>query len=417
MSPVEAPPTRSVTLVLVTPHGQVLGRLPPFDAATPWWQDVEPVVLGARLAFGLDVTVLRLLETAQPFAHGGAVTYLAEVDPTRLDGRLPGLPLQLWAGELPSHPLRPGYARPGGPSADLAWADGMLAERGLTRTGPAEQVRTWNLSSLWRLPTSAGRTWLKVVPFFFAHEGDVLERLAGEHVPVLLGHDGPRILLAETPGEDRYGAPLPELLAMIDLLVDLQRRWLGRADALLAMGLPDWRGPALTASIAGLVEQAGHTVDVGERAVLDRFVRGLPARVAAIDACGIGDGLVHGDFHPGNVRGDANGLVILDWGDAGVGHPLLDQPQFVANAGTADPATLRQHWHSAWRRAIPGCDPDRATALLAPIAAARLALVYQRFLDGIEPSEHPYHRADVPRWLRRTVELAREPDTRERARG
>jgi Ser/Thr protein kinase RdoA (MazF antagonist) len=186
---------------------------------------------------------------------------------------------------------------------------------------------------------------------------------------------------------------------------------------LLSIGLPDWRGPALTDSLARLVERAGRTAERRDRAVLNRFVDGLPARIAAIEACGIGDGLVHGDFHPGNIRGDANGLVILDWGDAGVGHPLLDLPQFVANAGTADPAILKQHWHGAWRRAIPGSDPDRATDLLAPIAAARLALVYQRFLDGIEPSEHPYHRADVPRWLRRTVELLGAADTRERARG
>ncbi|MGZ8437557.1 MAG: aminoglycoside phosphotransferase family protein [Candidatus Limnocylindrales bacterium] len=404
-----APQTRSVTLVLATPDGDVLGRLPPFDAATPWWQDAQPVVRGARETFGLDVTVLRLLEADLPSAHGGAVTYLAEVDSTRLGGRYPGVPLQPWTGDLPDHPMRPGYARPGGPTADLAWADGALAERGLARTGPAEQIRTWNLSSLWRLPTTAGRAWLKVVPFFFAHEGDVLARLAGEHVPALLGHDGARILLAEIPGEDRYGAPLPELLAMIDLLVDLQRRWLGRADELLSVGLPDWRGPALTASIAHLVERAGRTVQVRDRAALDRFVRDLPARMAAIDACGIGDGLVHGDFHPGNVRGDADALVILDWGDAGVGHPLLDQPRFLSDAGTADPAILRERWHSAWRRAIPGSDPDRATALLAPVAAARLALIYQRFLDGIEPSEHRYHQADVAHWLRRTAQLLPEP--------
>ena len=409
MSRVEPSSTRSVTLVLTTPTGTVLGVLPPFEVSTPWWQDAGPVVLGARRVFGLDVTVLRLLETDLPSAPGGAVTYLAEVDPEPIRGLNPAIPIHAWQGQLRSHPLRPGYARPGGPATDLAWADAVLAGRGLARTGPAEQIRTWNLSSLWRLPTASGYAWLKVVPSFFEHEGDMLARLAGEHVPAMLGHEGPRILLAEIPGEDRYGAPLHELLLMIDLLVDLQLHWLGRVDELLALGLPDWRPAALAVAIAGLTERAGSTVGDGERAVLDGFAGDLPARFAAIDGCGIGDGLVHGDFHPGNVRGDANGLVILDWGDAGVGHPLLDQPQFLANAGTADPADLRQHWHSAWRRAVPGSDPDRATALLAPIAAARQALIYQRFLDGIEPAEHPYHRADVPRWLRRTVELLREP--------
>lgn len=407
MSPVEPPPTRSVTLVLVSRDGNLVGSLPAFDAATPWWQDAEPVVRGAREAFGLDVTVLRLLGTARRSAHGGAVTYLAEVDLDRLDGRRFDLPIESWIDAIRDHPLRPGYARPGGPAADLAWADEILAGRGLERAGPAEQIRTWNLSSLWRLPTTGGSAWLKVVPSFFDHEGAVLARLAGERVPVLLGRDGPRILLAEIPGEDRYGAPFGELITMIDLLVDLQARWLGRTDELLALGLPDWRGPDLTTSIAGLVERTGPTVDARDRVVLDRFVRGLPDRFTTLGTCGIDDGLVHGDFHPGNVRGDADRLVILDWGDTGVGHPLLDQPQFLANAGTADLEALQRHWHAAWRRAVPGSEPERATALLAPIAAARLALVYQRFLDAIEPSEHPYHEADVPRWLHRTAEILR----------
>jgi hypothetical protein len=36
---------------------------------------------------------------------------------------------------------------------------------------------------------------------------------------------------------------------------------------------------------------------------------------------------------------------------------------------------------------------------LRPIAALRNAAVYAHFLDNIEPSEHPYHAADVPFWL------------------
>ncbi len=405
MSLVE-PPARIVTLVLVTAGGEVLGRLPPFEAATPWWQDAEAVVHGARNRFGLEVTVIRLLETERPSAHGGAVTYLAEIDRAAVDGRV--LPLEPWNGLLTDHPLRLGYARPGGPSADLAWADGALSARGLTRIAPATQVRTWNLSSLWRLPIPDGTAWLKVVPPFFAHEGDMLAKLAGERVPVLLGHDGARILLAEIPGEDCYDAPLPELLAMIEILVDLQARWLGRFDELLAAGLPDWRGLALQAAIANLVERAGGALHVDDRVELDRFVSGLAPRFASIDECGLGDGLVHGDFHPGNVRGDAAGLVILDWGDTGVGHPLLDQPAFVTRIGAEEVPMVRVHWHAAWRRTIPGCDPDRAATLLAPVAAARQAVIYQHFLDGIEPSERAYHLGDVPDWLRRTAEILRE---------
>ena len=61
-----------------------------------------------------------------------------------------------------------------------------MAASGIAAAGRPEQIRTWNLSSLWRLPSSAGTLWLKVVPPFFAHEGRLLETLAGHPTPRVL---------------------------------------------------------------------------------------------------------------------------------------------------------------------------------------------------------------------------------------
>lgn len=408
------PPPRVVTLVLVRPDGTILGRLPAFVADTPWWMDIGPVVQGARERFGLSVTVLRLLDAERPAAHGGAVTYLAEIDgdATSLTS---GESLQPWSGVLADDPLRMPWARPGGPDADLAWATSALADRGMPVAGAPEQIRTWNLSSLWRLPTDTGDAWLKVVPPFFAHEGAILERLAGAPVPRLLAHDGPRVLLGGIPGEDQYDAERPALLTMIDILVGIQGAWLGRADDLLEMGLPDWRAPALGDAIASLVARAGGQVPAEDRATLAGFVDGLPARFEGVAACGLDSGIVHGDCHPGNVRGIGADLVLLDWGDCGVGHPLLDIPGFLDRIRETDRAAVRHHWLSRWRATVPGSDPERAAALLAPVAAARMAVTYQRFLDGIEPSERPYHRADVPDWLGRTAAIVRSEIAAERA--
>ncbi len=54
---------------------------------------------------------------------------------------------------------------------------------------------------------------------------------------------------------------------------------------------------------------------------------------------------------------------------------------------------------------VPGSDPDRASRLLAPVAAAGHAVIYQRFLESIEPSERRYHQADPIDWLQRTAAL------------
>jgi hypothetical protein len=400
------PGPRHVRLVLVRDDERApLGALPAFEVAVPWWQEAAPVVDGALGRFGVAVTILRLLEASPTTTHGGAVTYLAEIGP---GVEVTTLPLEPWHSPLADDPRRLPWARPGGPAADLAWAEGVLAARGLARLGPPRQMRTWNLSSLWTMPLADGSAaWLKVVPPFFAHEGDALERLAGGPVPALLGHHGPRVLMPELRGEDQYDAGRPVLDRMIEVLVDLQHREAPNVDALLAIGLPDWRGPALTDALRALVGRHGPTLEAPDRDALVAFVGGLPERFAAIAACGLPDTLVHGDFHPGNVRADGERLTLLDWGDCGVGQPLLDEPAFL-QVRPAIEEELRAIWHDRWRARVPGSDPARASRLLGPVGAARQALIYETFLDGIEASEQPYHQLDLPRWLRRTASMVRD---------
>jgi hypothetical protein len=391
------PPTRVATLVLVTPDGDIVGSLSPVRVETPWWEDAEPVVRAVRTRFGANVTVLRLLEAELGRPPGGAVTYLAEIArPTRAEP---------WPGSLDDHPLRQRWARPGGPAADLDWAESALDGLGMRRVGPPEQVRTWNLSSLWRLPVVGQTVWLKVVPPFFAHEGTMLDRLAGGPVPRLLAHDDDRMLLAEIPGEDLYEAERSQLLTMVAILVDLQHQWIGRVDELFALGLPDWRGPALSVAIADVVDRTGAELDTSDRAALDAFVRELPSRFEEVAACGVPDTLIHGDFHPGNTRGDGNVITLLDWGDSAVGNPLLDQSAFLVRVPSDQVAAIHHHWLQTLERAVPGSRPDRAAELLAPVAAARQAVIYRKFLDNIEPSERPYHAADPAAWLHRAATL------------
>jgi hypothetical protein len=403
------PVPRTAELVLVTSDGALVGSLPAVPVSTPWWQDVEPVIRAVRERYGIDATVLRLLEAEFDRPHGGRVTYLA--------GVAQPVPAEPWHGTLDEQPLRQSFAKPGGPTADATWARSVLVERELRPTEPPVQVRTWNLSSLWRIPVGGGTAWLKVVPPFFAHEGDLLAGLAGERVPTLLGHDGGRMLLAEIVGADCYDAEPSLLLEMVGLLVGLQRSWNGRVGELLALGLPDWRAPTLSAAIADVVERTADELSADERAALGAFVRGLPERLAAVAACGLGDTLVHGDFHPGNFRSDGRALTLLDWGDSGVGHPLLDQPAFLDRVPGDAVAPVREQWLRLWRASAINSDPARAAFLLAPVAAARQAVIYRGFLDRIEPAEHPYHRSDPADWLRRTAALvAAEPSSGRAAR-
>jgi Ser/Thr protein kinase RdoA (MazF antagonist) len=215
------------------------------------------------------------------------------------------------------------------------------------------------------------------------------------------------MLLREAPGEDLHEATLSQLEDMVDLQVGIQAKWRDRRDLLLSLGLPDWRGPALASAIADVVTRTGGQLSRDERSALADFVEGLPLRFDQVASCGLPDTLVHGDFHSGNFRGDKCGLTLLDWGDSGVGHPLLDQAAFFERLPTGVVPVMKEFWNSRLLEQFPESDPAKAALLLAPIAAARQAVTYRRFLDNIEESEHPYHQADPAKWLRRTVALMR----------
>ena len=98
-------------------------------------------------------------------------------------------------------------------------------------------------------------------------------------------------------------------------------------------------------------------------------------------------------FIPAISAAMAINLTLLDWADSGVGHPLLDQPAFLERAPDRN-FPLSQRSGTRNLRRMAWIRPARAAPLLAPIAAARQAAIYRKFLDNIEPSEQVYHRND-----------------------
>jgi hypothetical protein len=402
---------RSATLVVVDNEGRASGVIGPVVTGPPWWQETGPI--GDAVP---GVTVLRLLhgpDDDQPGSDptgpmGGEVIYAVELDdpadPESHD-------LAPWPGpirpdlvtlierRLGPQPNRHPWAEPGGPSADLAWVATQVEV-----TGRPRQHRSWNLSAIWSFPTADGEVWLKCVPPFFAHEAAVLQILHDRPVPRLLAADRHRLLLAPMAGHDGYEADDDEQQAMVDTLVDLQLAAVDRVDQLLAGGVPDLRPSGLTAAVSGLMagfdpDPAGLSAEQVDR--LTGLVDGLEKRLAAVEACGLPDTVVHGDPHGGNCRLGIHPPIWFDWGDSFVGNPILD----LAATHRMNEATV-MHWIDRWAAAVPGSDPARAWKLLAPIAELRMAWVYQRFLDNIEEAEHVYHRGDVGHHLAAAARLA-----------
>ena len=96
-------------------------------------------------------------------------------------------------------------------------------------------------------------------------------------------------------------------------------------------------------------------------------------------------------------------MTLLDWGDSTIGNPLLDLPAFLDRTPSAEGPAIRAHWGAGLARRGPGRRPSTCRSAPRAVAAARLAVVYRGFLDGIEPAERVYHAGDPADWLRRTV--------------
>ena len=120
-------PPRAARLVLVTADGAVVGALPAIPVATPWWQDIAPVVAAVRERWGIEATILRLISASLPAPPGGEVTYLAQVDRA--------VSAEPWDGELDEHPLRLAYAKPCGPAHTCLGSQRKAGECGTCSLG------------------------------------------------------------------------------------------------------------------------------------------------------------------------------------------------------------------------------------------------------------------------------------------
>ncbi len=326
------------------------------------------------------------------------------------------------AGE--DEPLRLPYARPGGPSESLAWARERLAGEYVSK-----QQRTWNLSAIWRLdrsgssPTNESQqpptVWLKQVPPFFAHEAAVLEwatrAVPGTTPPLLNAGPERRLLLGHVDGEDLYESGVAQRVEIVAVAHRIQRSSLVAIDELLTAGVPDRRGITMAQWIrAELGEHADH---VGAHRAPDRvagLLAGLDEQLRQASSCGLPDVLVHGDEHPGNaishpgreMSQHGEGTVLLDWGDSYIGHPAFDALRLGVGLPAEEAEQVVTAWVDAWQTAFPGSDPRKAVENIRKVEPLRLAAVYASFVRQIEPTERPYHAADVADCLDRALDVS-----------
>ncbi|MFD0275389.1 phosphotransferase [Kitasatospora sp. NPDC127111] len=440
---------RTVTAHL-THEGEYFGPLGPYEVDGGWWSSAAPVVERVTEELGVPVVVLRLAAAqSETGGHGGHVVYHVEAL-ERPAGPAPRQAPPEVAALLGPAERRAGWATTAGLRETLDWAEQALDRAGRPAAGKPQQVRTWNLSGLFRFRTAdGGEAWLKAInPAFNAREGDVIALLGSADptlVPPVLGSDPERgrLLLDHVPGEDCWGPSAEEVADVVPRLVAAQAALAADGRA-AAAGLRDRTLPTLVAHVNALLdrlaaEHAAHASEpdgdgagtdgltdkpaddladdlthkpaaepaaeaadglpedrltAAELAAARALAARLPALVEELTACGLPDTLLHGDFHPGNWRTDGTRSVVVDYADSAFGHPALDglRPrQYVDGERWAQVAEV---WARAWREHVPGSAPERALELVEPLYHLAYAVRYQEFLDHIETSERPYHETD-----------------------
>jgi len=212
-----------------------------------------------------------------------------------------------------------------------AWIHAELARLGAAVVGPVEQPHVVPWSTVMRVPTGDGDVYFKANAPELRHEAavtTVLARLRPDCVPrplavelergwMLMADAGTR--LREVIERER---DLGSWLEVLPLYAGVQLDLAGRAEELLALGVPDLRLGALAAKYERLLDELEGLSTEEER----RF-RGLVPHVVELcdelAAYGVPETIQHDDFHDGQVYVRDGRYLLLDWGDACISHPFF----------------------------------------------------------------------------------------------
>ncbi len=292
-----------------------------------------------------------------------------------------------WRG-APTPPERSPWAQRGWTAALRAWVG---SQAGVPFGEPRVRLvpfRLWGISGVWRVETSAGDLWCKAVCASFAAEPTVtqtLHRLRPDAVPGVVATDGTRrLLLMSAVGGTPVAGQTERTDDAIRVLVALQRDLMEREVELVAAGVARRPLGQLADDVAALLATPMVRAEV---AVVDEaaLLHALRDAVRVVDALGLTDTLVHGDFHAGNVLVDGERLVIIDWSDAAWTNPLVDVGAW-ASWFRDDPDTvdaLWRTWSAEWGLAAERVDAARPS--LDAVVGAYHFVSYARIAVGLEP--------------------------------
>lgn len=415
-------PGPSDRTILLDPHG----GLPTVQVEA---SETEAAVIAAagflRDAWGLAAPVLETHPKWKEVAKDEPIPTLVLTEPAAAEwtppagfafapvpvtpGDLP-LPIRPRADELlaelrdnaPSPDLRPRWMRRGWFDRASTWMRTATTDAGRPLTGDPRPYFLRGISALLRAPTDGPDLFLKAVfpPF---HAEPVLTRLLAERFPEsvpavvaiepdegwLIVEDIGSAWVGDVPEADRPAA----LGRGATALVSIQRAIAPDHEVLrtlLEAGAPHRPLADLGASVAAAIGPDGFGVGDGgiepERA--ERVCEAVAAAVARVEAVGLPESVVHGDYHSGNAAIVDDRIVIIDWSDAAISNPAVDLVTWIAWSGDrpneVDAAT--DAWVDAWSGVVDGNALRAVIDEVLIVGAAYQIVSYDGIRRNLEPA-------------------------------
>lgn len=393
-------------LLLPSPEGWTL---PFVDLERHYYPFAAPLAEAVQAAYGVDVALLRAVYrhtgepgdyvdrvlavevlNRQPWAPPPGGCWVTGAELGGLDLAVPEhrAVMLAWLDEAEGRAARPAnrspWAMPGWLPQAVTWIDGQLARLGIQRSGPVEQVKSWSISCLLKLPTSAGELWFKAVPAFFPTEVGVTAALAVRfpgRLPRVAAVDLERRWMLTYAYE---GGLLEDELDVerweeaFRSYADMQVRLAGSVDDLLAAGCNDRRPAVMFAQFEQLLADDAFlstALRPDEIVRLRALLPELKDLSARLEATGIPYTLEHGDL---NCRNVSRSLCFFDWSDACIAHPFFSLWYFLGSAKDASVGRtvgLEERLTAAYL--APWAEFATPAALRAGVgAASRLANVH-----------------------------------------
>jgi hypothetical protein len=355
-------------------------------------------------SYAVDDIVPAYVELTEPAARWSAPDGWHEIDVER--GALSIEPelyprFAEWIAERLGHaapdPLRAPWTRPDWYERACAWIERTLAAARLSPATAIVQHRHWGISAVMRVDTGNGRYWFKALCEHFRNEPSATAFIAaltpGATAGVVAWDEGEGwMLLEDLPGEaapDEHGhRPAFEHLARLQAVAR------DRDAELLAAGCTRRQVIEIPDDLANVLDDPmlAEWLQV-DSARGERIVDWLVDAVAQVEQLGLPDVLVHGDFHPGNVRLAGDRTVIFDWSDAAISKPFVDVMTW-ATWLPHDPTARDALWRSfadVWSDVLPPASWLELRPTLEGIAGAYHVVSYAGIVRSLDRLRRPEH--------------------------